>query len=135
VANARPLVPGGEELLAAMKEPDWVAEEPEAHLLPHVSRACSAPRSPLTLEDATTAADGALVVSLRWAGGGNRRSVTEAVWALLGSVIETASYVHGPADFGWEDQAVWEVATGMLAPDTTFAPHGHVLRLVVKNAP
>jgi hypothetical protein len=135
VANARALVPSGEQLLAAMQEPDWVAEEPEAHLLPHLSRACSAPGSRLTLEDAATDAAGVLVVSLRWAGGGNRRSVTEAVWALLGSMIESASYVRGPADFDWEDEAAWEVATGMLAPDTTFAPHGHVLRLVVKDSP
>jgi hypothetical protein len=135
VAHARALAPGGEQLVVAMKESDWVAEEPEAHLLPHLSRACSAPGSPLTIEDAAADDAGVLVVSLRWAGGGgNRRSVTEAVWALLGSMIETASYVHGPADFDWESEATWEVATGMLAPDTTFAPHGHVLRLVVRDA-
>lgn len=57
------------------------------------------------------------------------------VWALLDSIVETASYVRGPTDFGWDDVPAFEVATGMLRPDTTFEPHGHTLRLLVRNAP
>jgi hypothetical protein len=35
IATAGQLVPGVGDLLAAFNEPDWVAEQPEAHLLPH----------------------------------------------------------------------------------------------------
>ena len=33
------------------------------------------------------------------------------------------------------DALEYEVVTGMLAPDTQFAPHGHTLRLRVAVAP
>ena len=89
----------------------------------------------MTLEDAATDDAGVLVVQLRWAGGGNRRHVTEEVWSLLGSIVETASYVRGPSDFDWTGAPAFEVATGMLSPDTTFAPHGHTIRLHIRDAP
>ena len=124
IADARRLAPGARELVDAMEQPDWVAEQPEAHLLPHVVRYCGEPGSPLRLEEATVT-DGLLELTLRW-GGGTQRELTEAVWALLGTFVETASYVRGPADGG---EPFWELATGMLAPDTTYAPHGHTVRL------
>jgi hypothetical protein len=126
IADARWLAPGARELSDAMEQPDWVAEQPEAHLLPHVARYCADPGSPFAVE-AATVADGVLEVTLRWRGG-TQRELTEAVWALLGTFAETASYVRGPADGA---EPVWELATGMLAPDTTFAPHGHTVRLRV----
>ena len=129
VADARRLVPGARELLSAMEEPDWVAEQPEAHLLPHIERHCAEPGSPLRLE-AAAVADGVLEVTLAWRGG-SQRELTGAVWALLGTFAETASYVRGPADGG---EPVWELATGMLAPDTAFAPHGHTARLRIVSA-
>jgi hypothetical protein len=94
--------------------------------LPHVARYCTEPGSPFAVE-AATVADGVLEVTLRWRGG-TQRELTEAVWAFLGTFAETASYVRGPADGA---EPVWELATGMLAPDTTFAPHGHTVRLRV----
>ena len=124
VADARSFAPGARDLLAALEEADWVAEQPEAHLLPHIERSCAGPGSPFSLE-AATVADGVLEVTLAWRGG-NQRELTEAVWALLGTFAESASYVRGPADGA---EPVWEVATGMLAPDTAFAPHGHTVRL------
>jgi len=45
-----------------------------------------------------------------------------AVWALVGSVAESASYVRGPDDAESDRDAVFEVVTGMLAPDTPFTP-------------
>jgi hypothetical protein len=35
-----------EALIDAMRLPDWVAEEPEHHLLPHIERACAREGSP-----------------------------------------------------------------------------------------
>ena len=124
VAGAGWLAPGARELLNALEQQDWVAEQPEAHLLPHIQRRCAGPGSPFEIEDATVA-DGVLDVTLAWRGG-TQRELTEAVWALLGTLAETASYVRGPADGA---EPVWELATGMLAPDTTYAPHGHTVRL------
>ena len=40
VASAADFAPALERLLEASRKPDWVAEEPEHHLLPHVSRLC-----------------------------------------------------------------------------------------------
>jgi len=122
VADARAFAAGARELVAAMDEPDWVAEEPETHVLPHIERHCA--DSPLTLVRAENA-DGVFEVELSWSGG-NRRELTEAVWALVGTFAESASYVRGPADGA---EPVWEVVTGMLAPDTEFAPHGHTVRI------
>jgi len=132
VADARGFLAGARELLAAMDEPDWVAEEPEAHLLPHVRRACTTPGSELALDASHVEEDGVLVLELRYRGNGGRREAIRAVWALLGEFAENASYVRGPAD---EGEAVWEVVTGMLARDTTFAPHGHTVRLRVADVP
>jgi hypothetical protein len=51
-----------------------------------------------------------------------------AVFAALGSIAESATYVRQrrAGDF-----LEFEVVTGLLARDTTFASHGHTLRLVV----
>jgi hypothetical protein len=40
VADAATFVDGAAELIAAMRRPNWVAEQPEVHLLPHLERAC-----------------------------------------------------------------------------------------------
>ena len=124
IADARWLAPGARELLDAMEQADWVAEQPEAHLLPHIERRCGEPGSAFAIETAAVA-DGVLEVTLRWSGG-TQRELTEAVWALIGTFAETASYVRGPADGA---EPVWELATGMLATDTAFAPHGHTVLL------
>jgi hypothetical protein len=50
VADASQFAQGAGELVDAMREPNWVAEEPEAHLLPHLRRACEAADAPLVLE-------------------------------------------------------------------------------------
>ena len=42
VADAHQLVAGALELVAAFDERDWVAEDPELHLKPHVDAWCEA---------------------------------------------------------------------------------------------
>ena len=49
VGDARALLPEARRLLAAMDADGWVAEEPEAHLLPHLHRACADEALPLEL--------------------------------------------------------------------------------------
>ncbi len=122
IADASAFAPGARELVGAMDEPDWIAEQPEAHLLPHIERHCA--ESQLEFVRALTA-DGVFEVELSWSGG-DHRELTEAVWALIGTFAETASYVRGPADGA---KPIWEIVTGMLARDTEFTPHGHTVRL------
>jgi hypothetical protein len=121
-------VPGAGELIAAFEQPDWVAEEPEAHLLPHIEAWCG--------EDGRLAvraarADGAhaYVVELEWRGApGGIGQVRAAVFALIGSFAESATYVRQRRD---DATLRFEVGTGELAPDSRFAPHGHVVLLDV----
>lgn len=124
-ADARPLAGGARELLAAMEAEAWVAEEPEAHLLPHLERAVA--ESPFELLGSRTEDDGTFVVDLRWRGNGSIGAVRQAVFALVGSFAESATYVRQRRD---GDTVAFEVATGML-DDGTFAPHGHTVRFDV----
>jgi hypothetical protein len=128
VASAAAFAGGVVELAQAAREEAWVAEEPELHLLPHLERACEA--SPLELVSTATSPDGVFEVELRWqgppAGVGRRR---EAVFSLVGAISEGATYIRQVAE---GDSLRFDVVTGLLAPDTTFAPHGHALRLHVR---
>jgi hypothetical protein len=83
------------------------------------------------------------VVELAWLGRPeDLRAVRAAVYALVGEVAESATYIRQRRDepVGDVDQPVggdtlfYEVATGMLGPDTRLAPHGHVLVLRVNGA-
>jgi hypothetical protein len=101
--------------------------------LPHLRRACARPGFPLALEVARVDAGGALELTLRWRGrAGDVRAARAAAFALVGEIAESASYVrqrHDPGDEPGAAALVFEVATGMLAPDTHFAAHGHTLVL------
>ena len=131
VADATRLVDSARELLDAMAEPGWVTEEPEAHLLPHLERACARRTSPFTLESSQVEADGTLTLELRWTGAKrDLRAVWAAAYALIGEIAESASYLRERWD---GDDVVYDVVTGMLAPDTEFAPHGHVLNVRITD--
>lgn len=138
IGTARALVPGASELVAALQQEGWVAEQPEAHLLPHLRRVLEG--SLLELESAQSEPDGTYALELRWRGDpSDLRDIRAAVYALLGSIAESASYIRqrrdgatdvdGPHD----GDVIFEVATGMLPPDTHFATHGHTLRLRVSR--
>jgi hypothetical protein len=128
VSDAGALAPGIHELVEALTIADWVAEEPEAHLLPHLRQACEAGVG-LRLDSTRTEPDGAFVVELHWPGPrGDIRALQAAAYALVGAVAESATYIRQRQEAG---ATVYEVGTGMLAPDTSFAPHGHVLVLRV----
>jgi hypothetical protein len=142
-ADGRRLEPGAEELLEALREPDWVSEDADGHLLPHLRRASERGAVPLRLEGATTEPDGTFLVELAWLGRPEDvRAVRAAIYALIGEIAESATYIRQRRDepVGDVDQPVggdslfYEVATGMLGPDTRYAPHGHVLVLRVSGA-
>ena len=139
IGDAAALAPGAHELLAALSEPGWVAEDPDAHLLPHLRQACE--RLPLELDHVRSEEAGAYLVSLRLTGArGDVRAAREAAFGLIGAIAESATYVrqrrNGAGDVDRAepgDDVLFEVATGMLAPDTAFASHGHVLALRIRG--
>ena len=94
VAAARALIPGASELVTAFGEPAWVAEEPDAHLLPHVERWCQDDVR-LALRRARIDDDNTFILDLEWradsAGIGQARA---AVFSLVGSFAESATYVR-----------------------------------------
>lgn len=131
VADARQLADGARELVDAMVEEDWVAEDPDAHLLPHIRMACDRDGAPLSLRSAETEPDGTLSVALSWRGSENG-SPHAAAFALLGEFAESTTYIRYRRERG---ALVFDVVTGMLATDTTLEPHGHTVRFTIEGAP
>jgi hypothetical protein len=122
----RPLIAA----VAAVADTDgWVAEEPEAHLLPHLVEAAAG--GPLAIRATRTETDGTFAVDLEWAGAGpmDRRAVRSALFALLAPIAETITVVHEPPA---TEGRVLEVLTGSGGDGAgSFAAHGHTLRLSV----
>jgi hypothetical protein len=132
VADATAFAPGTVALVDAMRRPRWVAENPEAHLLPHVERACET--LPLEIEDAGVGADGVFELRLRWTGEARHVGlVRAAVFTLVGSFAEVSTHVRQrrvTASASGEDMLLFDVVTGIL-DDSVFAPHGHTVRIAV----
>ena len=126
VASAIWGVPSARRLLDAMTAPDWVAEDPDVHLLPHLRRACEAPGSPWTLL-ATEWDGGIYTLALEWCGPEPGMARLRAdVFALLGSVAELSTYIHQRVTaVGIE----YDMVTGILDGETQFRGHGHGVRL------
>jgi hypothetical protein len=132
IADATQFAEGASELIAAMRRPNWVAEEPEMHLLPHLEQACEA--LPFRILDARTSDDGAYDVQLGWTGDEVGVGVIRAsIFGLLGSIAESSSYIRqrrtNRGD-GCNAMLTFDVVTGMV-DEMPFKPHGHTLRLSV----
>jgi hypothetical protein len=133
IGDAAQLVPGATELVAAFSQSDWVAEQPEIHLRPHVEAWCRGDGR-LALVGANTDDTDAYVLDVEWRSASS--SVGEAraaVFALIGSFAESATYVRQRRvnGDGSTTRLRFEVGTGELAPDARFAPHGHVVLIDV----
>lgn len=131
IADAKQLVSGASDLIAAFAEPDWVAEAPEVHLRPHIEEWCESDGR-LAFRDSFTDQSKAYVLDLEWngppAGVGQARA---AAFSLIGSFAESATYVRQrrvPADGDVSARKLrFEVGTGELAPETRFHSHGHAV--------
>jgi hypothetical protein len=131
VGDAAQLVAGAGELVAAFSASAWVAEHPEIHLRPHVEAWCQHDRR-LRLTDAYADNTEAYILDLEWRGApGSVGEARAAVFSLIGSFAESATYVRQRrvrADGDGSPMMLrFEVGTGELAPDSRFAPHGHVV--------
>jgi hypothetical protein len=131
VADARQLVSGARELVAAFDAPNWVAEDPELHLKPHVDAWLQADGR-LGLTRAYSDDRGAFILDLNWLGGpAGPGEVRAAVYALIGQFAESATYVRQrrDADDGPVAKLRFEVGTGEL--EGAFASHGHAVLINV----
>lgn len=119
-------------MVEALGEPDWIAEEPEAHLVPHIERVCGVPGSTVRLAGWSVEDAGTLVVRLVAADGASaldRRSRGAAALGVVAAVAETRTVIHERPD------GAFDVVTGVIDGDTDFAAHGHRLRIVLEEAP
>ena len=124
VGDAAQLLPGIGDLVAALGLPGWVTEQPEFHLRPHVEAWCDRDGR-LALTDAYTDDRHAYILDLEWRGpSGGIGAARAAVFSLIGSFAESATYVRQRRVAG---AVRFEVGTGELAPDARFEPHGHVV--------
>ena len=126
IADAGALAPGVHELAAATALENWVAEEPETHLLPHIRRACE----DLGLELLSAESEDAVfVVRVAWPDR-HPAGAREDAFRIVGSFAELATSVR-VRDGGRS----FEVVTGMLDGDSQFEPHGHMMRLELVPPP
>ena len=108
------------ELLDMLRRPGWVAEEPDAHLLPHLeATAAELGLGPVSWADV----DGVLEVRVEVDEEARRNARLAAVFALVASIAEASTHVRET------EPGVFEVLTGMLPGDGSFATHGHVVRI------
>jgi hypothetical protein len=129
VGAARSAAAALQELLELSGRPDWVAEQPELHLEPHVREA--ADRVGLRISRTWTTADGVFEVHLVHAPGMSRRAVRKAVWVVIGAVAEATTHVR---EVVASDGSDFHVVTGMPAVPGRFATHGHYLVLRARAA-
>lgn len=123
IADASAMEPQVSALLGAMARDGWVTEEPEAHLLPHLRRACG---SEWLLTGERLLDDGVYEVTVSLAGDREGVHVQRDVIRLLSAIAETAFFVRQTAP------GVFECVTGMLDGDPPgFKSHGHMVRLIV----
>jgi hypothetical protein len=115
------------ELAEAMRDPGWVAEEPELHLFPHLQAACEE----LGFEIRSARSDGEIfVLDLEPSEPGlSVGAVRQAAITLIASIAEESTQVR---QRNRDDVIEFEVATGTVGSET-FAPHGHLVRLRIRR--
>ncbi len=112
-----------------MLDGGWVAEEPEVHLMPGIERHIKANGNVWSLAGAR--ADGARFdIALQWRRRGRvtMRMLTQDVYYLLGSFIESNAHIRG---YLVEQSVIYQVTTGALDGDGPFAGHGHTVTLTI----
>jgi hypothetical protein len=130
VADAKSFVARIGELQRVAGEPDWVAEQPDLHLWPHLQRAIEAVGSPWMSGSWSIDGNGVLDVELVHApvdGDRARAELTGEVLRLVGLVIEGSTYIEFEERRS-DDEVVVDLVTGMLEDRTPFKGHGHTIR-------
>jgi hypothetical protein len=130
IATGEAALPEVDRFRQALVASGWVAEDPESHLLPHIQRAIERDAPEWRVIEAA-AIDAVLVVTLQSLSPGNLADLRAAVFTLIGSFAESATFVR--QTFHGRD-VIFDIATGMLDGDSPFAAHGHLVRFVILEA-
>jgi hypothetical protein len=131
VTSAAPFAPGVAALQEQLDEADWVTEDPHAHLVPHIARACSV-LPDVKLLETRLLDDGVLEVVLDWQPSVDSPTLTYRVFGIIGSFAESSTHV---AQRSVDDSVMYEVVTGMLPDQTQFRSHGHLVRFRIVGRP
>ena len=127
IASAASFAPALERLLEAAREPDWVTEEPEHHLLPHVRRLCDERGWTVSAETD----EAVLVLDVGLPAGTDRGELLAAGHALVGTFLEESTHIEQRQSGGMVEL---DVVTGMPDGSEQFGPHGHTVRLRIAAA-
>jgi len=128
--NGRWIRPEVQHLLNVLLEPDWIAQNPETHLQPHLTGACVAQGSPWTL-DAVESLDELFVVRVSWERPyGRLRHLRADAFSLIGSIAESTTFVRQSLT---NETIEFRITTGMLDDDGPFAGHGHLILLQIRG--
>jgi hypothetical protein len=126
VGNARVVTPHVQRLLDAMRQDGWVAEEPEAHLLPHIVAGVDQSPALWRLVHAEDEIN-RYVVELEWRRrGGNMGDLVADAYLLIGRFAETHAHITQRKG---TTTIEFDITTGMLGGEGPFAAHGHVVIL------
>ena len=134
IGDARSFRPTVDRLAELVDEEGWVAEQPEAHLLPHLERA-AADTERLRIVQTSTDEAGRFLVDLAWTGPAepDPRDVRIAVFSLLATIAEEVTAIREPDGVRGGEL---DIVTGMTGSGASpFAAHGHTLRLRVVQPP
>ena len=128
VADARASLPAIQQLVELADSDNWLAEDPETHLLPGLRERVEV--SGLVIESVEVEPDAALRVRLNSPAKQSRRELRQSVWSILGGVAELATFVRETRSADWIS---FEVVTGNPRDEGPFATYGHVIRLEVER--
>ena len=128
IADANSRLPAIQELATLAATPDWVAEEPEKHLLPGLRERIQI--SGLSLDGAEVEADGTLRIALSSGTKLSMREIRQSVWSILGGAVEMTTHVH---ETGSDGKVRFDVVTGLPPSDGPFSTHGHTIRIEVSQ--
>lgn len=135
VADASAFAPPIDELAALARRPYWVAEEPDAHLVPHLREAgaqdTAATAAGLRLVRTTSGADGVLTAELEHPAGASNGDIRRQAFAFIAAIAEPATSVREHRD---GDQVRFDIVTGIPDDVGPFASHGHAIRLIVRQS-
>jgi hypothetical protein len=130
IASGEPFGSGVDALREQMRAEDWITEDAEKHLLPHIRRACEELGRLEVVHDGQ-GDDGVYVVRLAWHAEPDVGAVRADVFAVIGSFAESSTHVRQRT---LADAVEYDVVTGMLADETPFRTHGHLVRFRVEGA-
>ena len=130
IASGEVFVGNLTELAQLMADAGWVAEEPEAHLLPHIEVACAETGSLLRLIGAKSDGEIFVVELATTRPDASVGAIRQAAVGLAAAIAEESTHIRQRAD---GDLVEFDIATGTASADAGFAPHGHLVRLRIRR--